>query len=131
MHILADQERFTAVISHMIKNAQEAAAENGYISVRLKKLGKMAEIEIEDNGIGMDADFIRNRLFQPFETTKGNAGMGVGVYESREFVRSLGGEIDVSSEVNKGTIFTLKIPLHENISDSSYTAIDHGVGVQY
>jgi signal transduction histidine kinase len=90
----------------------------------------MVEIQIEDNGIGMDADFIRNRLFQPFETTKGNAGMGVGVYESREFIRSLGGEIEVSSEVNKGTIFTVRIPVRENISNPSFIEINQDAGVE-
>ena len=131
LYIVADQDRFTAVIGHMIKNAQEAALEDGYIKVRLKKMGTMAEIEIEDNGTGMDTDFIRNRLFQPFETTKGNAGMGVGVYESREFIRSLGGEIEVVSEINKGTTFTLKIPVREQISNPHYQEIEQGVGVEF
>jgi signal transduction histidine kinase len=91
----------------------------------------MAEIEIEDNGVGMDTDFIRNRLFQPFETTKGNAGMGVGVYESREFIRSLGGEIEVVSEIDKGTTFTLKIPLRDQVSQPAQYEIESGVGVEY
>jgi putative PEP-CTERM system histidine kinase len=131
MYLVADQDRFTAVLGHLIKNAQEAVADDGRIDVRLKKNGKMAEIEIEDNGMGMELDFIRNRLFQPFETTKGNAGMGVGVYESREFIRSLGGDIEVDSEVNKGTIFTLKIPIREQISKPHYREIEQGVGVEY
>jgi putative PEP-CTERM system histidine kinase len=130
MHIIADQDRFIAVIGHMIKNAQEAVVEDGNVTIRLKKREKMVEIQIEDNGIGMDADFIRNRLFQPFETTKGNAGMGVGVYESREFIRSLGGEIEVSSAVNKGTIFTVRIPVQENISDPSFIEINQDAGVE-
>ena len=43
-------------------------------------------MEIEDNGCGMSKDFIQERLFKPFQTTKGNAGMGIGVYESREYI---------------------------------------------
>ncbi len=73
----------------------------------------MVEIQIEDNGIGMDTDFIKKRLFQPFETTKGNAGMGVGVYESREFIRGLGGEIRSLVQSMKGTTFTLRIPVRK------------------
>ena len=61
----------------------------------------------------MDADFIRNRLFKPFDTTKGNAGMGIGMYESREFVRQLGGDIYVQSESGKGTTISLHIPSSE------------------
>ena len=59
----------------------------------------------------MDADFIAERLFKPFDTTKGNAGMGVGVYESREFVHALGGEITVESTPRRGTLFRVKLPV--------------------
>ena len=128
--IVADQDRFAAVIGHLIKNAQEATGGKGRVTVRVKKHGKIAEIEIEDNGTGMDAEFIRNRLFQPFETTKGNAGMGVGVYESREFIRNLGGEIEVVSEVGRGSTFTLKVPLREEGFQPMYEKIDQDVGVE-
>ncbi|MGD8590465.1 MAG: PEP-CTERM system histidine kinase PrsK, partial [Chromatiales bacterium] len=131
LYLFADQDRFIAVIGHLIKNAQEAVMDDGHIYIRLKKDGKMAEIEIEDNGVGMDTDFIRNRLFQPFETTKGNAGMGVGVYESREFIRGLGGDIEVISEISKGTTFTLKIPVREQTLKPHYHKIAQGVGVEF
>lgn len=111
LQITADKDRFTDVIGHIIKNAQEATSENGYVKVSLSQKNAMAEIVIEDNGIGMDQEFIQERLFQPFETTKGNAGMGIGVYESREFMRSLGGEIEVLSEIDRGTTFILRIPV--------------------
>ena len=68
-------------------------------------------MEIVDDGRGMDADFIQNRLFKPFDTTKGNAGMGIGMYESREFVRELNGDIQVSSEPGRGTTVAVKIPV--------------------
>ena len=61
----------------------------------------------------MDADFIANRLFQPFDSTKGVTGMGIGVYQSREYIRSLDGELDVSSEPGIGTTFTITLPIHE------------------
>lgn len=59
----------------------------------------------------MDADFIATRLFKPFDTTKGNAGMGVGVYESREFVHALGGAIAVESAPRRGTLFRVRLPV--------------------
>jgi len=58
----------------------------------------------------MDDDFIRNRLFTAFDTTKGNAGMGIGMFESREFIRDLGGDIRVESKPGNGSIITLIIP---------------------
>ncbi|MDH5436527.1 MAG: ATP-binding protein, partial [Gammaproteobacteria bacterium] len=91
--------------------AQEATPEEGWVKVKLNQDGDFAIIEIEDNGCGMDKKFIQERLFKPFDTTKGNAGMGIGVYESKEFITSLDGDIIVSSELGKGTLFTLKIPV--------------------
>jgi signal transduction histidine kinase len=63
------------------------------VTVRLQKINGHAVVEVEDTGCGMDEAFIRARLFRPFQTTKGDSGMGIGVYEAREFVRSLGGDI--------------------------------------
>jgi signal transduction histidine kinase len=65
----------------------------------------------------MDDDFVRNKLFRPFETTKGNAGMGIGVYETREFIKSMKGRVTVKSQLNIGTTFTIKIPLELDKQD--------------
>jgi putative PEP-CTERM system histidine kinase len=112
LKIVADKDRFTAILIHLIKNSQEAAKDDeGRIDVEVESKGGEAVLTIEDNGIGMDEDFIRNKLFRPFETTKGNAGMGIGVYETREFIKSLKGKVSVKSRLNEGTTFTIKIPL--------------------
>jgi signal transduction histidine kinase len=70
-------------------------------------------ITIQDNGSGMEEKFIKERLFRPFQTTKGNAGMGIGVYETREYVKSLMGSLSVESHVGEGTTFTILIPLNQ------------------
>ena len=106
-----EKQRFANVLAHLIDNAQQATADDGEIIVTLSSTEKMHIIGIKDNGHGMDDDFIRNRLFKPFDTTKGNAGMGIGMYESREFIRQLGGDINVQSNPGKGSIITLHIPL--------------------
>jgi signal transduction histidine kinase len=62
----------------------------------------------------MDEIFIRERLFRPFITTKGNAGMGIGVYESQEFTQGAGGELTVESSPGQGTTFYLRLPRIEN-----------------
>ncbi len=95
--VQADREQLANVFAHLIQNAQEATKDDGTITVRLKKGAQQAIIEIEDNGSGMDADFIQNRLFRPFDSTKGLTGMGIGVFESREVVRGIGGDIGVQS----------------------------------
>lgn len=76
----------------------------------IERLDEQARIQICDNGCGMDEEFMKTRLFKPFDTTKGNAGMGIGVYESREIVREIGGSIKVVSQPGAGTVFTLTLP---------------------
>lgn len=108
--VTAEKNRLANVLSHLIDNAQQATENEGFIDVTVSSNGNMHIVEIKDNGHGMDADFIRNRLFKPFDTTKGNAGMGIGMYESREFVQQLGGDIQVLSEVGKGSTISLRLP---------------------
>lgn len=109
--VRVDPERLIAVLEHLIQNAQEATGPNGQIEVRVYTEDKIVIIAIQDDGCGMNEQFILERLFRPFTTTKGNAGMGIGVYESREFARGAGGELTVESTPGKGTTFFLKLPL--------------------
>jgi len=111
--VIAEKDRLEHVLTHLIDNACQATGQEGSISVRLSLETDdmpMCVVEIEDDGHGMDADFIQKRLFKPFDTTRGNAGMGIGMYESREFIRQLQGEIRVQSEPGKGTVVALYIP---------------------
>jgi putative PEP-CTERM system histidine kinase len=109
--LCVDRDRLGAVIAHIVQNAQEATRRTGRVEVRLSCNDRQAAIEVEDNGAGMDAAFIHERLFKPFDTTKGLAGMGIGAYECREFIRSLGGSVGVHSVPGEGTRFTITIPL--------------------
>ena len=59
----------------------------------------------------MAAAFVRQRLFRPFDSTKGSKGMGIGAYQAREFIRSVGGDINVASQPGVGTTFTIRLPL--------------------
>ncbi len=105
----ANRDRTTAVLEHIMENAQDATPADGKVEVRLKFEQDHAVIDVRDTGCGMDADFIRNQLFRPFRSTKGS-GMGIGVFESREFVRELGGDIDVVSQRGRGTTFRIRLP---------------------
>ena len=58
----------------------------------------------------MTQEFVRERLFRPFDSTKGSEGMGIGAYQAREFVRNLGGKVEIASEPGNGTSFTLILP---------------------
>lgn len=109
--IIADQVRLVMTISNFIKNALEATPEDGRVHVTLRCSDDRAIITIEDTGTGMDWDFIHNRLFKPFETTKSGKGMGIGVYLSREYISELGGTLNVLSAVGEGTIITITLPI--------------------
>src|SRR5690348_2247645 len=117
--VRADAEQLATVLAHVIRNAQDAAKAHGHVTLRLKRHAAHAEIEIEDDGPGMDEDFIRNRLFKPFFTTKASRGMGIGAYQAREYVRSLGGTLHVDSTPGEGTVFAIELPLAEPAGDAT------------
>ena len=106
-----ERDRLADVLGHIIQNAQEATPSDGQVEVMLQNSGSMAVIEVRDTGCGMDGDFIRNRLFRPFDSTKGRSGMGIGAYEAREFIRELGGQLNVRSEPGAGTCFHIELPV--------------------
>lgn len=106
---VADGERFLTVLNHLLQNAVEAAGEDGRICLRSRTEGFEAVVEVEDNGAGMDPDFVRDRLFSPFDTEK-RSGYGLGAYQTRQFVRELGGRLEVDSEVGRGTIMRVILP---------------------
>jgi putative PEP-CTERM system histidine kinase len=124
--IMANRDRLFSAMEHIVHNAQDAAGKHGSVAIRLDgDSGERVAVEIEDTGSGMSADFIRTRLFRPFDTTKGLTGMGIGAYESREYVRSLGGEVIVSSEPGRGTTFRIVIPRQPimNVQESRLEAL--------
>jgi putative PEP-CTERM system histidine kinase len=109
--VRVDSERLTAVIGHLVRNAQEATAKTGEVRLELLRVDDRAVIKVVDNGSGMDAEFVRRRLFRPFDTTKGAQGMGIGAFQAREFVRQSGGQLMVTSAVGVGTTITIELPL--------------------
>jgi len=110
LRVRAERERLTRAIGHLLQNALEATPPTGEVTLRAFEESGQAIIDIIDCGSGMDDEFIRTRLFQPFDSTKG-AGMGIGAYECRETLRALGGNIEVSSTPGSGTHFRLSLPL--------------------
>lgn len=111
--INASQEQILSAITHIIKNAQEATSDDGYINIKVTKTNHTVLIKIIDNGIGMDQSFIKNSLFKPFSSTKGLSGMGIGVYQCRQYIRAANGEISVESKLNHGTTFTITLPIYK------------------
>lgn len=111
LSVTAERERLADVLGHVVQNAQDATAPEGRVDVTVQRHGDTAVIDVTDTGCGMDAEFIRHRLFRPFDSTKGKTGMGIGAYEAREFVREMGGQVEVESKPGIGTTFRIKLPL--------------------
>jgi len=126
LSVVAHRARLERVIGHLIQNAIEATPPEGRVEVRLLRQNGTAVIAITDTGCGMSEQFMRYRLFKPFESTKAT-GMGIGTYEAREYVRELGGRIEVETREAQGTIVRVVLPLHvpERAPEPGVTADGH------
>ena len=125
--VVADKERLSRVLGHLVQNAIEATPETGSVNVVLEAEGDRARITVQDSGQGMDEEFIREKLFRPFETTK-TTGMGIGAYECREYVNELRGELSVASQVDQGSIFTVSLPQRKSVAEEIESPKQGAVG---
>jgi putative PEP-CTERM system histidine kinase len=105
-------ERIERVIGHLVHNALDATPAEGRVWIDVVRVSGQARVVVGDTGAGMSPEFVQTRLFKPFATTK-TAGMGIGSYESAQYVRELGGQILVDSEPGRGTVITLVLPLFD------------------
>lgn len=103
----SNADNFEIVLGHIIQNALDASDDKEVI-VRLNENKKYAIILIEDKGCGMDEEFLKNELFRPFRSLK-EGGYGIGAYESRQLIHSMGGLLDVKSDINQGTTVTIHL----------------------
>lgn len=104
-----DGKAIERVIENLVINALEAMPEGGSLRVTTKMDNGNAIVAVADSGKGMTDDFVRERLFHPFATTK-KKGIGLGLYSCRDIVEQHGGRIDVSSKVDVGTEFRMVLP---------------------
>src|SRR5690606_27459808 len=102
---------FERVIGHLVQNAIDATREGGNVEVRVFAEERWAAIEVRDTGCGMPEAFVRERLFRPFQTTK-SAGMGIGAFETAQYVKEMGGRIEADSRPGAGTRIKVILPLH-------------------
>jgi len=108
--VTANHEALEQSLVHLVQNAIDASAADAPVTLSLAREGLTARIEVIDNGSGMSAEFIRSRLFKPFVSSK-QGGFGIGAFEARELVRSMGGRLDVESREGFGSRFIIRLPL--------------------
>lgn len=112
VEVAAQRSSLEQVLLHLVQNAIDASAADSPVFVRVGTEGFYGLIEVVDAGAGMSPEFVRSRLFKPFESTK-QGGFGIGAYEARELVRAMNGRIDVESREGLGTRFIIRLPLAE------------------
>lgn len=117
------EERLERILGHVVQNALDATDPGGQVWLTLERANGQARIVVGDSGHGMSQHFIQNRLFKPFQTTK-PAGMGIGAYESFQYVQELGGRIEVDSALGKGTTVSLLLPLFDHAKEPSPPALE-------
>jgi signal transduction histidine kinase len=108
---LVDAAALEQAVGHLLQNALDASSEEP-VTVRVGSDGPNVSVTIADKGVGMDGDFVRNRLFQPFASTK-PGGFGIGAFEARSLIAAMGGRISVDSRPGRGTTFTILLPAAE------------------
>jgi signal transduction histidine kinase len=114
-------ERLERVLGHLVHNALDATPAEGRVWLHIARHSGQIRVDVGDTGEGMSEDFVQNRLFRPFSSTK-HSGMGIGSYESFQYIRELGGSIDVHSAPGQGTVMTLLLPLFDSRSGSDLNA---------
>ena len=115
LEVLAHPERLERVIGHLVQNALDATPEGGKVSVQLDSPdGCFARLVVEDRGCGMSPEFMRERLFKPFQSSK-SSGMGIGVYETQQYLQELEGTIRFDSRVGLGTTVSVMLPLRTRL----------------
>lgn len=101
---------------NIVANACEAMPWGGHLAVRTQLMGndgaapQQVLVEIADSGMGMAEQFVQNELFAPFVTTK-EQGLGLGLYTCQQIIRMHGGKIRVYSELGRGTVFSIYLPV--------------------
>lgn len=111
--LAADLSLISQVCLNLYLNARDAmkAKKGGRLEVSLKLFEKNIEIKVSDTGTGIPTDF-KSKIFQAFQTTKGEKGTGLGLSTSFSVIKSMGGTLSFESIEGLGTVFTIQLPIN-------------------
>ncbi len=101
-------DAFETAVAHLLNNAIEAS-DGLPVLIRVRHESQQVIVDIVDKGPGMTFDFVRDRLFQPFGTSK-REGSGIGAFQARELLRESGGDVQAISALGMGTTMRLMLP---------------------
>lgn len=107
LSIRIQPEPIERILENLIRNAVEATTPSQKVTVHAQQIGQHTDLFVVDEGQGMSDEFLKTRLFKPFQSTK-TKGLGIGLYSCKELADAIGATIDVESELGKGTTFRLR-----------------------
>jgi signal transduction histidine kinase len=117
--IWSDPYKIRQVFMNLLSNAVHATQENGTITLSGYLHDKEAVLKVKDNGVGIPQENLK-KIFDPFFTTKSfDKGTGLGLFVVHKIILALNGEIQVKSEVGKGSCFTVRLPRYTKIDDKT------------
>jgi putative PEP-CTERM system histidine kinase len=108
--IQIDREQIKKVIGNLLLNAIEAMDQDGEIRLATAWVEPWMVVTVSDNGCGMSHEFLHERLFEPFQTTK-SQGLGIGMFHSKKIIESHHGRIEAESIAGKGSTFRVLLPV--------------------
>ncbi len=111
------------VVANLVANAIDAAHVGGNIWIEARQVDHTVEIIVGDDGVGMEPE-VRGQIFQPFYSTKGDLGNGLGLYISNEIVERHGGELRVETRPGDGTTVHVLLPANVQITHAATTEAD-------
>jgi len=107
--VRVEPEQLRTVLHNLLLNSVEAMPDDGKIQVETSQENGQAVLAVTDSGRGMTPEFIRQRLFRPFQSTKAR-GLGIGLYQCRQIVQAIGGTLTAESQEGKGTRMVVRLP---------------------
>jgi signal transduction histidine kinase len=134
LEVFADPEKTEQILLNLLSNAVKFTPNGGQIAMAVQTRGKNALISVTDSGVGIPPDKL-DAIFEPFvqverNLTRSVEGAGLGLAISRDLARAMNGDLTVTSEVGRGSTFTLSLPAETRASTDPLYAEDGGVHVQ-
>jgi CheY-like chemotaxis protein len=122
-HVLGNSSQIKEAVVNLILNAVEAMPGGGDLCIRTYQDSDGVCVSVSDTGTGMDEDE-KARIFDPYYTTKGEYGTGLGLAAVQGIMRSHGGEVRVSSQKGKGSTFVVSFPVPVKTTDGKVNTRD-------
>jgi hypothetical protein len=110
--VRADPDKISEVVRNLMINAMEAMSDGGRLVINTSEENDKVVLRVSDTGVGMSAEFISKKLFKPFATTK-KKGLGIGLFQSKDWVEKMRGKMLVKSVQGEGTTFRIEFPAQD------------------